>query len=214
MTLIAAEPRTRALRVVRLGRMAYGDAMRWQRRMAAEAAAGGDEAVALVEHEPVYTLGRRGTAPPVALPAPVAASDRGGRITFHGPGQAVMYPVVRLRERGIRAGEWVRLIERCAIKTAAAAGVPAERRRGRPGAWAGGRKLASVGVRVSGGVSTHGTALNVSTDLTWFDWIDACGLPGVQMTSLQAETGRECSTAEAGEAMAAALIDALAGRPG
>lgn len=214
MTLLAAKPRTGVPRVVRLGRMEYWDAMRWQRRMAVEAAAGGGEAVALLEHEPVYTLGRRGTAPPGALPAPVAASDRGGRITFHGPGQAVMYPVIRLRERGIGAGEWVRLLERCAIEAAAAAGVPTERRRGQPGAWAGERKLASVGVRVSGGISTHGAALNVSTDLAWFDWIDACDLPDVQMTSLQAETGRECSTAEAGEAMAATLIEALAGRHG
>lgn len=205
-------PRAPALRIARLGRLEYGEAMAWQRRTAAEVAAGGDEVIGLLEHEPVYTLGRRGAPPPGALPAPVAAADRGGRITFHGPGQAVMYPLARLRERGIGAGEWVRLLERCAIEAAAAAGVRAGRSRGRPGAWVGGRKLASVGVRVAGGVSTHGAALNADTDLAWFDRIEPCGLAGVRMTSLSRETGRECPASEAGEAMAAALAGALAER--
>ena len=196
------------------GALTYGDALARQRRIAAAVAAGGDEVVLLLEHESIYTLGRRGRAPAQAspdapLPAPVAESDRGGLITFHGPGQAVMYPILRLRERGIRIGEWIWMLEESAIACAARFGVAARRSERGRGAWIGERKLASIGVRVERGVSTHGIALNASTDLAWFDPIEPCGLAGVRMTSLSAETGRACSAGEAGEAMADALLALL-----
>lgn len=193
--------------------LSYGDAVARQRRTAADVAAGGDEVVMLLEHEPIYTLGRRGRGSTGApLPAPVAESDRGGLITFHGPGQAVMYPILRLRERGIRIGEWVWMLEESAIACAARFGVAARRSERGRGVWVGGRKLASIGVRVERGVSTHGIALNASTDLDWFDPIEPCGLAGVRMTSLSEETGRPCSAAEAGEAMAEALLALLGER--
>lgn len=210
----ACAPAPARIRPLGPGALPYGDAIARQRRIAADVAAGGDEVVLLLEHEPIYTLGRRGRASSGApLPAPVAESDRGGLITFHGPGQAVMYPILRLRERGIRIGEWVRLLEESAIACAARFGVAAGRSERGRGAWVGGRKLASIGVRVERGVSTHGIALNASTDLAWFDPIEPCGLAGVRMTSLSAEAGRPCSAREAGEAMADALLALLDQRP-
>lgn len=198
---------------VRLGRLPYAEAQAWQRRAWSEVAAGAEECVALLEHEPVYTLGRNGPAPTGApLPAPVVRSDRGGLISFHGPGQAMIYPVIRVRERGIRIGAWVLLLEEAAIACASRFGVEAGRSPFGRGVWAGGRKLASVGVRVANGVSTHGVALNATTDLDWFEPIEPCGIPGLQMTSLSLETGRPCSAEEAGELMAEALLALLEGR--
>lgn len=198
------------IRTLRLGTLSYAEAAAWQRRAAAEVAAGAEEIIALLEHEPVYTLGRSGAAPDgVALPAPVAESDRGGRITFHGLGQALMYPILRVRERGIRIGDWIGMLEDCAIDCAARFGVEARRSQAGRGAWVGGRKLASIGVRFRAGVSTHGIALNADADLAWFDPIDPCGLEGVRMTSLSEEAGRRCTADEAGEAMAERLLALL-----
>ena len=198
--------------IVRLGRLPYAEAQAWQQRAWSEVAGDGEERVALLEHEPVYTLGRNGQAPAGApLPAPVVRSDRGGRISFHGPGQAVIYPVIRVRERGIRIGAWILLLEEAAIACASRFGVEAGRSPVGRGVWAGGRKLASVGVRVANGVSTHGVALNADTDLDWFEPIEPCGIPGLQMTSLSQETGRPCSAEEAGELMAEALLALLEG---
>lgn len=198
---------------VRLGRLPYAEAQAWQQRAAREVADGAGERAALLEHEPVYTLGRKGPAPTGAvLPAPVVRSDRGGRITFHGPGQAVIYPITRIRERGISIGTWIALLEEAAIACAARFGVDARRSPIGRGVWAGDRKLASVGVRVAHGVSTHGIALNASTDLSWFEPIEPCGIPGLQMTSLSREAGRRCNAEDAGEMMIEALIALLEGR--
>lgn len=198
---------------VRLGRLPYAEAQAWQQRAAREVADGADERVALLEHEPVYTLGRKGPVPEgAALPAPIVRSDRGGRITFHGPGQAVLYPIARIRERGISIGAWIALLEEATIVCAAQFGVDARRSPIGRGVWAGDRKLASVGVRVANGVSTHGIALNASTDLAWFEPIEPCGIPGLQMTSLSREAGRLCSVEDAGELMIEALTALLEGR--
>lgn len=198
---------------VRLGRLPYAAAQAWQRRAWSEVADGAGERMALLEHEPVYTLGRNSPEPAeAALPAPVVRSDRGGRISFHGPGQAVIYPIIRVRERGIRIGAWIALLEEAAIACAARFRVETCRSPIGRGVWAGDRKLASVGVRVANGVSTHGVALNADTDLAWFEPIEPCGIPGLQMTSLSRETGRPCSAEEAGELMAEALLALLEGR--
>ena len=205
---------------LRWGVTDYRHAMHWQAERAAAVADGSEpETVLLLEHAPVYTMGRRGgrrhlRVPEAALGAPLVDSDRGGDATFHGPGQLVVYPILHLRERGIGVGRYVRLLEQAMIETAAAFGVEAERRRGMPGCWAGGRKLGSVGVRVTDGVSRHGLALNVCTDLAWFEAITPCGLAGVEMTSLERELGRDVSVDVAADAMLVALDDLFALRLG
>ena len=205
---------------LRWGVTDYRDAVRWQAERAAAVADGSEpETVLLLEHAPVYTMGRRGgrqhfLVNQAALRAPLVDSDRGGDATFHGPGQLVVYPILRLRERGIGVGRYVRLLEQAMIETAAAFGVEAERRRGMPGCWVRERKLGSVGVRVAEGVSRHGLALNVCPDLAWFGAITPCGLAGVEMTSLERELGRGISVDAAADAMLAVLDDLFALRLG
>lgn len=198
---------------LRWGVTDYREAVRWQTARAAAVAEGAAaETIVMLEHAPVYTMGRRGgrahvLMPEAALAAQVIDSDRGGDVTFHGPGQLVVWPILRLRERGLGVARYVRLLEQAMIETAAEFGVEAERRRGYPGCWADGRKLGSVGVRVSRGVSTHGLALNVCTELGWFDAISPCGIAGAKMTSLTRELGRTIAVKDAADAMTGALND-------
>lgn len=178
----------------RAGLVEYRRADRWQRETASALADGtGVEALALLHHPPVYTLGRRGdrgnllidNAAIEAGGASVIQADRGGDVTFHGPGQLVAYPVLQLRRRALRAGDYVRALEQIVIETLACFDVRGERMRGRPGVWVAGEKIAAVGVRIARGVSRHGFALNVSTELRRFDAIVPCGIPGVAVTSLE-----------------------------
>lgn len=150
------------------------------------------ESLALIQHRPVYTLGARGDASNVlvsretlaARDAAVIEVDRGGDVTFHGPGQLVAYPILDLHARGIRPVDYVRLLEQTVIDVLEAFDLRGERVRGRPGVWVDGAKVAAVGVRVSRGVSTHGLALNVDTDLGWFDAIVPCGIADAEVTSM------------------------------
>ena len=188
----------------RLGVTGYRRAESWQRDRAQKVAYGSlAEIVALLEHEPVYTQGRRGGREHVLAPlaAPIVDTDRGGDVTFHGPGQLVVWPILRLRERGIGIASYVRGLEECAIRTAEAFGVDATRSKGRPGVWVEDRKLASVGVRVQSGVSRHGLALNCDVDLSWFDPIRACGIAGARATSLSEETRGQVGVADCLEVM-------------
>lgn len=178
----------------RPGRVDYRIALDWQRAAVAELRGGeGAERLAILEHDPVYTLGRRARrkhflVPPAELKArgaSVVDVDRGGDVTFHGPGQLVAYPILDLRRRDLGAADYVRALERTVIETVARFGVRGERVAGRPGVWVAGAKVAAVGVRVQGGVSSHGLALNVSTDLSWFDAIVPCGLADAGVTSLE-----------------------------
>jgi lipoate-protein ligase B len=178
----------------RPGRVDYRIALDWQRAAVAELRGGdGAERLAILEHDPVYTLGRRTRrkhflVPPAELRArgaSVVDVDRGGDVTFHGPGQLVAYPILDLRRRDLGAADYVRALEQAVIETMARFGVDGERVVGRPGVWADGAKVAAVGVRVQGGVSSHGLALNVSTDLSWFDAIVPCGLRDAGVTSLE-----------------------------
>ena len=150
----------------------------------------------LLEHVPVYTIGRGGDAANMlATPdhlreigAELIRIDRGGDITFHGPGQLVAYPIVELRDP-LDLRRYVRILEAAIIDTAAAFGVEAARLEGHPGIWVDkDRKLAAIGVRVKRGVTTHGLALNVNTDLRWFDEMIPCGIPNKDVTSLARET--------------------------
>jgi lipoyl(octanoyl) transferase len=150
------------------------------------------ETLALIQHRPVFTLGTAANASNVLTPiaelaargAEVIPVDRGGDVTFHGPGQLVAYPILDLHARAIRPVDYVRLLEQTVIDTLATFNLAAERIRGRPGVWVNGAKVAAVGVRVQRGISRHGVALNVDTDLTWFDAIIPCGIADAEVTSM------------------------------
>ena len=154
----------------------------------------------LLEHPPVYTKGRRST--PEELPMgedwyrmrgiEVVETDRGGRVTYHGPGQLVGYPIVSLRPYGDDVHEYVRRMERLMVGALADRGVAAEVVEGLTGVWTKERrKIASIGVHVAGGVTTHGFAINVNNDLEPFEWIVPCGIESCRMTSLARELGAE-----------------------
>lgn len=176
------------LRSAWLGRMDYLDAWRLQNAVATRIRAGDDERLLLLEHDPVYTIGRRGT-PEHLLAAPdelrrvgaaVYRVDRGGDITYHGPGQLVGYPVMRLGDAPDLTA-YVRALESALVETLASYGVAARTERGKTGVWVdlpesgAPAKIAAIGVRVSRGVTTHGFALNVTTDLAAFERMIPCG---------------------------------------
>ncbi len=172
----------------------------------------------LLEHQPVYTAGRR-TDPldrPVGDPgAPVIDVDRGGKITWHGPGQLTGYPIVALTEP-VDVVAYVRMIEAALIGVCAEFGVRAGRVEGRSGVWLRGagpgqpdRKVAAIGIRVARGVTMHGFALNCDCDLSWFDRIVPCGLRDASVTSLSRETGRQIAVTDTLDAVERHLAAAL-----
>lgn len=168
----------------------YEDALRWQHDRVAQIREGGREALALIQHAPVYTMGRRGGRASVrldgaSLNAPIVDVERGGDLTWHGPGQLVGYPILDLRARGLRVADYVRLLEALLIEVLDGFGIVASTVAGRPGAWVGAAKIAAIGVAVRGGVASHGFALNVAPDLAWYDAIVPCGLPDVRVTSMR-----------------------------
>lgn len=186
-----------------LGRIDYAEAYALQKRLVDARAAGDiDDQLLLLEHQSVLTLGRnsdpahiRATEAELASRAiEVVRIERGGEVTYHGPGQLVAYPIVRLHERGLLLRPFVRALETALIETCAAQGVAAARRDGHPGCWCDPdgpdpRKIGALGLRVERGVSYHGIALNVSVDVGEFDLIDPCGMPGVVSTSIAIERG-------------------------
>lgn len=180
MTAAALRPLPASLRVRPLGRRAYGEVLALQERLVADVAAGAaPEQVLLVEHPPVYTLGRGADAAdlrdaPHTLGVPVFRVGRGGGATFHGPGQLVAYPIVRLRAGGRDVHGYVRTLEGALRDTCAAFGVTAETPPGQTGLWVGARKIGSIGIGVRRGVAYHGIALNVTTDLSYFAPIVVC----------------------------------------
>jgi lipoyl(octanoyl) transferase len=171
----------------------------------------------LLEHDPVYTLGRGGNAGNLLasperlaqIGAELVRIDRGGDITFHGPGQLVAYPIVELRDP-LDLRRYVRALESAVSATAFEFGVRAGRRDGLPGVWVDERhKLAAVGVRVRRGVTTHGLALNVSTNLGWFGEMVPCGIPGCEVTTLEQEAGRPIPMEAVRDALARNLARSL-----
>jgi lipoyl(octanoyl) transferase len=160
----------------------------------------------LVEHPPVYTLGQAAKRPAVDNGIPLVQSDRGGEITYHGPGQAVIYTLVDLARRGIKVKEFVRLLEQSVIDFLGAhPGVRGERRPGAPGVYVGGAKIAALGIRVRQGRAYHGLALNVDMDLAPFSAIDPCGYPGLPVTRLK-DLGFPDSLQEASTKLAGHVI--------
>jgi lipoate-protein ligase B len=181
-----------------LGRMEYQEAWRLQQRLAQERAEGlGHDVLLLLEHPPTYTIGRGGDdgaflTPPAALEAMgvgVHHVDRGGRVTFHGPGQLVGYPIIDLSEWRRDVHAYLRALEQVLIATMADFGLAAGRKQGYTGVWAGDEKIGAIGVKVSRWVTTHGFALNVTCDLDWFRHIVPCGLRGKGVTSLERAGG-------------------------
>ena len=182
----------------------YQEAWDLQRRLHADVVAGrAADTVLLLEHTPVYTAGRR--TEPFERPfdgTPVVDVDRGGKITWHGPGQLVGYPIVRLPQP-MAVVDHVRRIEAMLIEVCAQLGVTAMQVKGRSGVWVPAdergpdRKVAAIGIRVTEGVTMHGFALNCDNDLAWFDRIVPCGITDAEVTTLSRELGRDVPVAEA-----------------
>jgi lipoyl(octanoyl) transferase len=191
------------LRVIRAGLVPYEQAWAQQREVHVAVVAGSaPDTVLLLEHPPVYTAGKRTEAWERPVDGtPVIDVDRGGKITWHGPGQLVGYPIVRLPDP-IDVVAYVRRMERVLIEVCEEFGLPAGQVAGRSGVWlpadARGpdRKVAAIGIRVAQGVTLHGFAINCSPDLTWFDRIVPCGIADAGVTSLSKELGREVSVTE------------------
>ncbi len=186
--------------VLRRGTVPYEEARAMQKRLEGARQRGEiADVLLLLEHPPVYTRGRRSTAAELPMGVEwyeaqgieVRDSDRGGRVTYHGPGQLVVYPIVSLRPYGDDVHAYVRGLERAMIAALAAHGVEANLSEGETGVWVGSRKIGSIGVHVSRGVTTHGLAVNVNNDLQPFEWIVPCGIEGCQVTSLGRELGAE-----------------------
>jgi lipoate-protein ligase B len=190
--------------LLRPGLVAYQDAWRLQQRIADQVRRGEDHALILLEHPPTYTLGARGNTEHLLLSEEALASrgaevhrtDRGGDVTFHGPGQLVGYPIINIRRCGEGPLWYVRTLETVLIDVLAGFGIDAERSPRNHGVWVGNAKIAAIGVRVSRGITTHGFALNVNTDLGYFQHIVPCGLVDADVTSMQALTGNRLGIRE------------------
>jgi len=194
-----------------LGVRPYAQAWELQRRLVARRLRGEiPDTLLLLEHPPVYTCGASSKTPaPRSLPHPLHVVERGGGITYHGPGQLVGYPIVHLGEAGLRPRSYLRTLEAILIEAVRPLGIEAERLRGFTGVWARGRKLASIGVAVRGEVSYHGFALNVDCGLEGFRAIHPCNLEPEQMTSLRLLLRRPVDPGEVLSRVAAAFLSSF-----
>jgi len=168
--------------VVRKGRREYLPTLEEMRVFTRRRGEATPDELWLVEHPPVYTLGQGAKDIVVGNGIPVVKSDRGGEVTYHGPGQVVLYALIDLARRGIKVKQFVALLEQSVIDLV---GPRAERKAGAPGVYVGGAKIAALGIRVTHGRSYHGLALNVDMDLAPFSAIDPCGFPGLQVTQMK-----------------------------
>lgn len=203
----AEHGRASGIEVRRLGRMEYEPAWRAMQDFTARREAHTADELWLAEHPPVYTLGVAGRSehlPRIDVGIPVVRSDRGGQITYHGPGQLVAYLLLDMRRKGIAVRPLVRLMEQAVLDLLAARGIQGERRTGAPGVYVGGAKIAALGLRVRNGCCYHGLALNVDMDLAPFHAIDPCGYPGLAVTQAR-DLGVEDSIETLGDALATIL---------
>jgi lipoyl(octanoyl) transferase len=193
-----------------LGLVDYEPTWRAMQRFTDERDASTPDEIWFLQHPPVFTLGMNASPAHVLAPGdiPVVQIDRGGQVTYHGPGQLVVYPLLDLRRAHLGVRDLVTALERSVIALAADFGVSAEGRRGAPGVYVGGRKLASIGIRVRRHASYHGLALNVALDLEPFRRINPCGYEGLEMTQLS-ELGGPGAVSEAAAALQPHLLRAL-----
>jgi len=195
--LTGEQPAARELWVAPLGVMSYEEALELQRAVARDRISGAipQDVLLVVEHPPVVTLGRSSKLKNLVSTPQFLASrgvqlfdvERGGDVTFHGPGQLVGYPIIDLKRHRQDLHWFLRSVEEALIRTLAEFGIDAERSTGYTGVWTGNRKIASIGVHARDWVTWHGFALNVTTDLSYFDLIVPCGIAGVEMTSIAKE---------------------------
>lgn len=200
-----------SLLVANLGVMPYAPALELQREVARRVIAGeiGDDVLLLVEHPPVITLGRGAKAAHLLASPEFLKSrgvelfevERGGDVTFHGPGQLVGYPVFDLKRHRQDLHWYLRQVEEALIRALATLGITAGRQAEQTGVWTQGRKIASIGVHARDWVTWHGFALNVSTDLSWFDLMIPCGIAGVAMTSIDREKAESIGLAAVARAV-------------
>jgi lipoyl(octanoyl) transferase len=200
-----------AVRVRELGTVGYADALDAMRRFTAAREPATLDEIWLLEHPPVYTLGLNGREAHVrdAGTISLCRSDRGGQVTYHGPGQLMIYVLLDLARRGLGPRRLVHLLEQAIIDLCAGLGVAAGRRAGAPGVYVGAAKLAALGLRVRRGCSYHGLALNVDLDLSPYRGIDPCGYAGLAVTRLR-DLGIEIEIAEVKRRIASHLLDHLA----
>jgi len=191
--------------VKRLGRVDYLPTFEAMRAFTARRNEATADEIWLLEHPPVYTLGQGAERPSVDNGIPVVQADRGGEITYHGPGQVILYALVDLARRGIKVKQFVAMLEDSVIELLGGRG---ERKPGAPGVYAGGAKIAALGIRVSRGRAYHGVALNVDMDLAPFRAIDPCGDPGLAVTQTR-DLGIKKSMDEIGAELAAILAGKL-----
>ena len=199
----------RAISVYDLGQTRYGDVHRLQQRLQEQRAAGqGVDSLLLTEHRPVFTLGRSHPEPDLRVSADevkgrgieIVQTERGGDITYHGPGQLVAYGIIDLKAWGLGVVDYVGALEDVLIGVLGDWGIPGERREGARGVWVGEHKIGSIGISVRKWVSMHGAALNVDPDMEQIALMNPCGLDGVEMTSLCAEAEKAVPLDEVKEA--------------
>ena len=198
------------MKIRNLGLVAYEPTWRAMQAFNAARDQSTEDQLWLVEHPPVFTLGLAGRREHVLDPGaiPVVATDRGGQVTYHGPGQAVIYTMLDLRRLRLGAKELVRRIEQAAIDTLASYGLEGRRRAGMPGVYVRDAKIAAIGLRIARGASYHGVALNCDLDLAPFARIDPCGYPGLASTRLVDEGVRD-SISNVHARLAASLVKCL-----
>ena len=194
-----------SISIKRLGRVAYLPTLEAMRSFTSQRSESSADELWLLEHPPVYTLGQGAEHPPVGNGIPVVKADRGGDITYHGPGQLVVYTLVDLARRGIEVRQFVSLLEQAVIDLLGGCG---ERSAGAPGVYVAGAKIAALGIRVRQGRAYHGLSLNVDMDLSPFRAIDPCGYPGLAVTQTKDIGMKETMTA-LGERLAALLVEKI-----
>jgi lipoyl synthase len=201
--LLMSDTAAHHLQVLDWGLLEYGEALKLQEALVSERIAGlSRDRLVLVEHPPVVTIGRSGSTKDLRVceealkqkGASVFRVDRGGMVTYHGPGQLVAYPIIKLREKDLHL--YLQKLLNAVAAVLHSHGLSPEIGTRTPGVWAGPAKIASVGIAVRRWVSYHGIALNVNTDLNWFDIINPCGNPDEQITSMERELGRSLDMGE------------------